>query len=80
MTKMAKTRINVVDPLWTVMQEGGPYHANLRYRQPPSFEGYLKRLELTGRPNGAEALRRKYPDLLARTTCHTLQSKEDPGG
>ncbi len=64
MTKMAETSSSVVDPMWTVMQEGGPYHANVRYGQPPSFEDYLKRLESTGRTAGAQALRHKYPHLL----------------
>ena len=68
MRKMAQTRSDVIDPLWTVMAEGGPFHANIRTGQPSSLEAYLKRLEATGRADGAEALRRKYPHLLANGT------------
>lgn len=42
-----------VDPMWTVMREGGPFHA--RYTS-PSFAAYLERLRQTGRAAGAEAL------------------------
>jgi choline-sulfatase len=48
----------VVDPLWTVMREGGPYHTRGR------LPGYLVHLEATGRADGAAALRREYPELL----------------
>ena len=45
-----------VDPMWTTLHEGGPFHA----------KGYLKlyceRLEATGRAEGAAKLREKYPD------------------
>ena len=43
-----------IDPLWTVMREGGPYHT-----QGP-LEEYLKRLEATGRSEGARKLRERY--------------------
>ncbi|MDR6550856.1 sulfatase [Paenibacillus qinlingensis] len=43
------------DPLWTVMKEGGPFHA----------KGYLKdyteRLELTGRGHAVSELKRRHP-------------------
>ena len=42
-----------VDPMWTVMREGGPYHAHYRS---PAFAEYLERLRATGRAAGAEAL------------------------
>lgn len=42
------------DPLWTVMKEGGPFHAK------GYLPGYLKRLEETGRSRQAEELRRKH--------------------
>lgn len=46
---------NYVDPLWSVIAEGGPFHCR----------GYLKdyscRLEETGRADCAEELRRKHP-------------------
>ncbi|MCR5755708.1 MAG: sulfatase [Acetatifactor sp.] len=43
-----------VDPLWTVMQEGGPFHAK------GALEQYCKRLEATGRAEGAEKLRQRH--------------------
>ncbi len=42
---------SAVDPMWTVMREGGPYHA---MGQP---EKYCVRLENTGRAEGARRLR-----------------------
>ena len=36
------------------MQEGGPYHTR------GHLEDYLKRLEATGRADGAQKLREKY--------------------
>ena len=42
-----------VDPLWTVIREGGPHHA--RYGT-SAFEKYLKRLVETGRSEFAELL------------------------
>jgi choline-sulfatase len=44
-----------VDPLWTVMREGGPFHSR------GYLPAYLERLEATGRTAAAEALRRRYP-------------------
>ncbi len=43
-----------IDPLWTVMREGGPFHT--RY----DLAKYIARLEHTGRAEGAERLRKKY--------------------
>lgn len=43
-----------IDPLWTVLREGGPYHT---WRH---LDEYLARLEATGRKEGAEKLREKY--------------------
>lgn len=43
-----------IDPLWTVMAEGGPYHTW------GALEPYLRRLEATGREEGARKLREKY--------------------
>ncbi|MCL2513759.1 MAG: sulfatase, partial [Oscillospiraceae bacterium] len=42
-----------IDPLWTVMKEGGPFHAR------GHLERYCERLEQTGRGEGAEILRKK---------------------
>ncbi len=41
------------DPLWGVIQEGGPYHAN---KFSPEWAMYLKRLRETGRAHHADAL------------------------
>lgn len=46
-------RPGATDPMDTVLQEGGPYHA--RYGT-PEFEGYLGRLRATGRGRFAEEL------------------------
>ncbi len=46
---------SAVDPMWTVVREGGPFHAPMA-----NLEGYLQRLESTGRGEGAQALRAKY--------------------
>ncbi len=43
-----------IDPLWTVLREGGPFHARGHLDQ------YLVRLEQTGRKEGADLLRKKY--------------------
>ncbi len=47
-----------VDPLWSVMSEGGPFHCR------GYLYDYCQRLEDTGRGECAEELRRKYPDEL----------------
>ncbi len=52
------------DPLWTVVSEGGPAHALHDERSP--LPKYLKRLEATGRADGAEQLRAKYDRFLER--------------
>lgn len=44
-----------IDPLWTVIREGGPYHA-----RPCNLKPYIKRLEETGRSEGAERLKKEY--------------------
>jgi arylsulfatase A-like enzyme len=48
------------DPLWTVLREKGPYHTW------DVLETYLKRLEVTGRGEGAAALRKKYGIALGK--------------
>ena len=45
-----------IDPLWTVLHEGGPFHA-----AEGLLPAYLERLEATGRAGGAEELRRRHP-------------------
>lgn len=66
MQKMALNSSDVVDPLWTVVREGGPFHASLTYGQPKyeGFEVYMNYLEETGRKEGADQLREKYTDQL----------------
>lgn len=46
------------DPLWTVMKEGGPYHAK------GSLPRYLERLEQTGRGDAVPELIRRHPREL----------------
>lgn len=68
MQRMALTGNDVVDPLWTVIKEGGPFHARLTDGKLPGqpeggmegFNSYLERLEKTGRKDGADALRARY--------------------
>ena len=61
MTKGAVTGHDVADPLWTVMHEGGPFHARMtRPGNPGGFDGiekYIARLEKTGRAEGAAKVR-----------------------
>lgn len=44
-----------VDPLWTVMSEGGPFHAR------GHLQHYVQRLEETGRGHAIPELRRRHP-------------------
>lgn len=48
-----------IDPMWTVINEGGPFHAKGRLRE------YAKRLEATGRGAAIEELKRRHPSELA---------------
>lgn len=74
MERMAMESNDVVDPLWTVMREGGPFHARISdgtVSGSPSgglrgFLAYLERLEKTGRKTGADALRKKYARWIAK--------------
>jgi arylsulfatase A-like enzyme len=52
-TMMQSSRHNV-DPLWTVLREGGPYHTRGR------LEEYLARLRATGRSGWAELLQSRH--------------------
>ena len=49
MQKMARWSSDVVDPLWSVIRDGGPFHANILHRQPSTYESYIQRLKDTGR-------------------------------
>lgn len=44
-----------IDPLWTVIREGGPFHAR------GQLEEYTKRLEATGRGDSVAELKRRHP-------------------
>jgi len=44
-----------VDPLWTVMKEGGPFHAKGYLKQ------YAERLEQTGRGDAVAELKKRHP-------------------
>lgn len=63
MRKMADEGTEVVDPLWTVIGEGGPFHA--RHAGPGCvLPQYLERLRKTGRASGADELQKKYAKWL----------------
>lgn len=49
-----------VDPLWTVIQEGGPYHAK------GHLPMYIERLEQTGRGHAVDELKRRHPREFAQ--------------
>lgn len=53
--EMMKTMDNDVDPLWTVMKEGGPYHANGHLKM------YTERLKETGREAHIAELQKRHP-------------------
>jgi len=53
---MMKTMEFDVDPLWTVIKEGGPFHA-----QAKDLRKYVKRLEETGRGWAVPELQRRHP-------------------
>ncbi|WP_145408207.1 sulfatase family protein [Paenibacillus xylanexedens] len=44
-----------IDPLWTVIKEGGPFHAK------GYLKGYIKRLEETGRGHHVAELKHRHP-------------------
>ncbi|MEM8736918.1 MAG: sulfatase [Planctomycetota bacterium] len=60
---------DVVDPLMTVLSEGGPFHAQAGpgSGQPQDFRGYLQRLRDTGRAEAADDLARRYPEAAGLT-------------
>ena len=57
--QMQKMPQDKIDPLWTVIAEGGPFHARHEKGRSP-LPKYIERLEATGRADGAAELRRKY--------------------
>jgi len=58
MRKSAEASISssTIDPMWTVLQEGGPAHTK------GALDGYIKRLRETGRSEGADRLEIKYKE------------------
>ncbi|MWV42146.1 sulfatase-like hydrolase/transferase [Paenibacillus sp. HJL G12] len=56
---MMMTMKHDVDPLWTVMKEGGPYHAK------GHLPMYIERLKQTGRGDAVEELMRRHPREFA---------------
>jgi arylsulfatase A-like enzyme len=52
--EMMLSSTHKVDPLWTVMEEGGPFHTKV------DLDNYLNRLRKTGRNEGADQLEKKY--------------------
>jgi hypothetical protein len=52
---MMRTMEHDVDPLWTVMKEGGPYHAKGHLKR------YCQRLEQTGRGYAIPELKKRHP-------------------
>jgi choline-sulfatase len=57
--EMMNTMDSDVDPMWTVMKEGGPFHANGHLKE------YSKRLEKTGRGHAIPELMRRHPREFA---------------
>jgi arylsulfatase A-like enzyme len=49
---------DAIDPLWTVMREGGPFHCR------GALSAYCVRLEATGRAEAAAELRKRHPAEL----------------
>lgn len=66
MLRMTEHATDAVDPLWTVVREGGPFHARtIEPGHPGGIAGlhrYLERLESTGRAEGAAEIRRRHLD------------------
>ncbi len=53
--EMMRTSDSDVDPMWTVVREGGPFHSR------GQFNGFIERLKTSGRDEGAKELERRYP-------------------
>ena len=51
-----KKSSSAIDPMWTVMREGGPYHTW------GHLEEYVQRLRETGREAGAEEVLKRYKE------------------
>lgn len=55
-TEMMASADHAVDPLWTVMKEGGPYHTR------GELKTYCRRLRQTGRSHHADKLEKTYKE------------------
>jgi len=62
MKKMALYFDDISDPMWTVYRHGGPLHCTTGFpgNATPLVHKYAKRLEETGRADGAAKLRERY--------------------
>jgi arylsulfatase A-like enzyme len=58
--EMMRTSTSQIDPMWTVMAEGGPYHSR------GYLESYCKRLRETGRAHHADFLQAHPTGLFCR--------------
>ncbi len=56
--EMSTTSLHDVDPMMTVLREGGPYHTR------GQLPRYLRHLRATGRAHHAEELARRHPDEM----------------
>jgi len=57
-----KSSTSNVDPLWTVMQENGPFHANTVHMK-KEIQEYFHHLRATDRAYGVEEIKKRYPEL-----------------
>ena len=57
--EMMESMTHDVDPLWTVMHEGGPFHA-----RPENLRTYVEFLKETGREWAAKDLAARHPEIL----------------
>jgi arylsulfatase A-like enzyme len=56
---MSQAHGYTVDPMWTVIQEGGPFHAK------DKLKSYCRRLKETGREYAVEELKKRHPREFA---------------
>jgi choline-sulfatase len=61
-TDMMRTSPTGIDPMWSVLHEGGPFHVR------GHFPKYLKRLEATNRGDAAMSLRDRHLDTFVSST------------
>ncbi len=66
MMELVQNTGETTDPLWTVIREGGPFHAMHQPGKSP-LPAYLKRLRESGRTEGAIELERRYARWLPKS-------------